>query len=85
MSNKVNIERLKFYADTKTEKNKFFCFKINSIMDLEARLIYFFKIMNIRAAWYECLDENRRVIENSKIDLNHFVDFKEVLFKINGC
>lgn len=65
------IERLKFYADTPTgEKNKYCCWDISSIMDLEDRLIYFMqKGWNIRAAWYEKIDtDTGEVKENSKID-----------------
>jgi hypothetical protein len=72
-------ERLKFYADTPQQKNKFFCFTINSMFDLEARLNYWLSKFYIRAAWYEC-KEDGKVISNDKIDLIAFVDYKEVKF-----
>jgi hypothetical protein len=76
------MERLKFYADTpRGEKNKYFCFKINSILDLEGRLIYWLKKgMYIRSAWYESIDEETGLIQNQKIDLVKFVDERQVLF-----
>lgn len=69
-------ERLKFYADTPIEKNKYFCFEIVSILELKAALWRFFdKGWNIRAAWYEkiCV-ENGKVIENSKLNLCEQMD-----------
>ena len=69
-------ERLKFYADTPMEKNKYFCFEIVSILELKAALWRFFdKGWNIRAAWYEkiCV-ENGVVIENSKLNLSEQLD-----------
>lgn len=78
----MTIERLKFYADTDTEKNKLFCFKINSIVDLPERLRYFLESKRfgyIRAAYYECI-ENNVVVENRKIDLVSFADYGETTF-----
>ena len=73
-------ERLKFYADvSEKNKNKFFCFKINSILDLENRLIYWMSKMYIRAAWYECIEDNK-VVDNKKIDLVTFTDYRVVKF-----
>ena len=72
-------ERIKFYADTKEQKNKFFCFKINSIMDLQPRMMYWMKKVYIRSAWYECI-ENDVVISNDKIDLTQLVDGGEPRF-----
>jgi hypothetical protein len=74
------IERIKFYADLQSgEKNKYFCFTINSIMELEGRLKYFMKKMYIRSAWYECI-ENGKVISNDRIDLTHYIDNNEAIF-----
>lgn len=73
-------ERLKFYADTSIEKNKYFCFEIVSILELQAALWRFFdKGWNIRAAWYEKINlENGNVVENSKLNvseqLNSYID-----------
>lgn len=75
----ATIEYLKFYADTDTEKNKMFCWKINSIIDLPDRLRYWMKKVYIRSAFYECR-ENNVVIENRKIDLVNFVDYGETTF-----
>jgi hypothetical protein len=76
-------ERLKFYADVSEKtKNKFFCFKINSILDLENRLKYWMSRMYIRAAWYECIEDNK-VIDNRKIDLSAYTDFQTVQFLSN--
>ena len=72
-------ERIKFYADTDKQKNKFYCFKINSIMDLQPRLMYWMKKVYIRAAWYECID-NGIVVNNDKIDLVLLLDYNEVRF-----
>ena len=64
-------ERLKFYADTPMGKNKYFCFKIESIMTLKDALWRFFdKGWNIRAAFYEKKNtETGEVIENSKLNI----------------
>ena len=73
-------ERLKFYADvSENKKNKFFCFQINSIMDIESRLKYWMSKMYIRAAYYEC-KINGETVENRKIDLNQFSNFNTVVF-----
>lgn len=75
-------ERLKFYADTPKEKNKYFCFEIVSILELKAALWRFFdKGWNIRAAWYEKINlENGNVVENLKLNvseqLNSYLDEK---------
>jgi hypothetical protein len=75
----IVIERLKFYADTDKEKNKYFCFTINSIMDLEERLKYFAQRMYIRSAWYECI-ENGKTTSNQRIDMVTFTDYNEISF-----
>ena len=72
-------ERLKFYGDTQFVKNKYFCFKINSIFDLEASLKRFMKLYYIRSAWYECIEDGT-VKENSRIDLTNFVDYNLLNF-----
>ena len=45
---------VKFYADTRQgDKNKYFCFKIKSILELRYAIIRFYdKGFNIRSAWY---------------------------------
>jgi hypothetical protein len=72
------IERLKFYAITETNPNQFFCYNINSIVDLEARLLYFSSKYQLKAAWYELI-ENGIVKENRRIDLVSFYDSGEAL------
>lgn len=61
-------EYLKFYGDTKTEKNKQFSWRINSITDLPDRLKYWAKRVEIRAAWYVCVDGGE-TITNQRIDM----------------
>ena len=80
-------ERLKFYADTPKEKNKYFCFEIVSILELKAALWRFFdKGWNIRAAWYEKINSKTGVVfENLRLnvseELNEYLDLK---FKIKS-
>ena len=76
------MERLKFYADTpRGDKNKFFCWKIDSILDLEKRLLYWMEQgYYIRAAWYEYVDEETGEKQNDKIDLIEFCESKAVFF-----
>jgi len=73
---------LKFYADTpRGEKNKYFCFSINSIMDIEARLLYWMqKGFYVRAAYYEFVDDETSETTNQQIDLIEFCESKAVLF-----
>ena len=74
------IERIKFYADVSDSvKNKFFCFRINSIFDLENRVRYWTSKFYIRAMWYECVEDGN-VVNNEKIDLVSFTDFRTVKF-----
>ncbi len=63
------IERLKFYADTPREKNKFFCWDNVSILDFEKKLIEFMfeKDFNIRAAWHETVNKETGEIKNLRI------------------
>jgi len=80
------MERLKFYADLPDgKKNKFFCWKINSIMDISARLSYFTnRGYYLRSAWYEHVDEDTGVKENREIDLiEYYEDRSNVLFTKN--
>ena len=70
------IERLRFYADTPTKKNKPFCWTC-SILDIEEKLIeYMLKGLTIRAAWYEkIIKETGEVLENTRINgLQHIFD-----------
>ena len=80
----ITTERLKFYCDTGTERNKLMTWKINSIFDLEDRVRYWMKRVTIRAAWYEVC-ENGKVVTNQKIDLDRFTetDFKDISFTKN--
>jgi hypothetical protein len=72
------VERLKFYADTPNgDKNKFFCFKIPSIIEIDKRLLYFMKKnWYIRSAWYECIEDGK-VKNNWQIDLVTFCSDNE--------
>jgi hypothetical protein len=65
------VERVKFYADTPMGKNKYFCFKLTSILALKEAIWRFFsKGWNIRAAWYEKINLNTgEVIENLKLKI----------------
>lgn len=77
------MERLKFYADTPDgKKNQRFCWTINSIVDIPARLNYFTnKGYYLRAAWYEYVDEETGEKDNQQIDLiEYYEDRSNVLF-----
>lgn len=68
-------ERLKFYADTPMEKNKYFCWKLDSILTLKEALWRFFdKGWNIRSAWYEKINLGTGEVENLKINLQTELD-----------
>jgi hypothetical protein len=74
---KVYQDRIKFYADSESCKNKFFCFKINSILDYEKTLKNFIsKGFNIRACWYEKINiQTGEIIENIRQpNLNSLID-----------
>ena len=71
----VYKERLKFYADTPQERNKYFCWEIVSIIALKERLWSFFdKGWNIKAAWYEKINQDTGEIENTRINLQKELD-----------
>jgi hypothetical protein len=63
------LERIKFYADTPhNEKNKFFCFKLTSIISLEDAIYRFIALgFLFRAVYYEKIHEDTGEIENQKI------------------
>ena len=67
----VFSERLKFYADTPMEKNKYFCWELSSILSLKDALWRFFdKGWNMRAAYYEKINKTTgEVIENKKLNI----------------
>ena len=75
MNSKTNFNKknnmdcyIKFYADTKSEKNKHFCFKIKSILELKAAIIRFYdKGFNIRACYFQELDKDTGEILNQRI------------------
>jgi hypothetical protein len=73
-------EFIKFYGDTPEIPNKLYTWRINSIMDLEARLKYWSQRVYIRAAWY-VLKENGKVTQCSRIDLDMYFNYQEVQFK----
>ncbi len=62
-------ERLKFFADTKYDRNKLFCWKV-SILNLEEALFRFFALgWSIRAAWYESINSETGETINQRIDV----------------
>jgi len=69
-------ERIKFYADTPQQSNKYFCYKISSILTLKEALWRFFdKGWNIRSAWYEKIDLNTgEIVENTKMNIQEHLD-----------
>lgn len=70
LTENVFLERLKFYADTPGAKNKYFCWKITSILALQDALRRFFdKGWNIRSAWYEKINQTSGETENHRIDV----------------
>jgi hypothetical protein len=77
-------EYLKFYGDTKTEKNKSFSWRINSITNLPERLKYWAERVEIRAAWYVCVEDGKKVA-NQRIDMNAWYndhsDDRQVILK----
>lgn len=81
-------ERLKFYADTPKEKNKYFCWKIDSVLTLKDALWRFFdKGWNIRSAWYEKIDLNTgEVISNTKLNIQELLtEYCNVKIKQKQC
>jgi len=71
------VERIKFYADTpQGQKNKFFCFTLRTIMDIEAAIFRFLrKGFYFRSCWYERINkETGEVIENTRVNMNDMVD-----------
>lgn len=70
------ISRIKFYADTpKGEKNKFFCFIIYDLDIIGFIRRFWLKGFNIRAAYYETIDDvTREVKYNKKINLMDVFD-----------
>ncbi len=71
----VYKERLKFYADTPKEKNKYFCWDINILTLKEALWRFFDKGWNIRSAWYEKIDlSTGEIVENSKLNIQSLLE-----------
>jgi hypothetical protein len=72
---KVYSERLKFYADTPKESNKYFCWE-TSILGLKETLYRFYdKGWNIRSAWYEKIDlSTGEVMENTRLNLQPILE-----------
>ena len=67
---KVYSERLKFYADTQKEKNKYFCFEVTVLSVKEAIWRFFSKGWTIRAMWYEKINlSTGEIVENSKLNI----------------
>ena len=67
--------RVKYYADTPMERNKYFCYNIRSILDVENHLFKVFdKGWHIRAAYFENIDQSTgEIIENTKINLKELI------------
>ncbi len=84
---KVYKERLKFYADTPSERNKYFCWSLTSILNLKDALWRFFdKGWNIRSAWYEKIEQGTgKITENSRLNIrelhDEYLDQKQFLAK----
>lgn len=71
----VYKERLKFYADTPKEKNKYFCWDINILTLKEALWRFFDKGWHIRSAWYEKIDlSTGEIVENSKLNMQSLLE-----------
>jgi len=71
------VERIKFYADTpQGEKNKFFCFNLRTVMDIEAAIIRFLhKGFYFRSCWYEKINKSTgEVLENTRVNMNDIID-----------
>lgn len=59
---------IKFYADTLNEKNKYFCFKIKSILELKNAIMRFYdKGFNLRAVYYSELNTTTGEFSNERI------------------
>lgn len=74
---KVYKCRLKFYANTpKNEINKYFCWEIESIFQLEDRIKHFIrKGYWIKAAYFENINiETGEILENSKVDIQRIIN-----------
>ena len=74
-SNPEYLCRIKYYADTPSERNKYFCYNIRSILDVEHHLFKVFdKGWRIRAAYFENIDQTTgEILENTKIDLKQII------------
>lgn len=79
-------ERLKFYADTEQEKNKYFCWSLTSVLSLKDALWRFFdKGWAIRSAWYEKLDTETGETENYRLNVQEqFDEYIKEKFAPNG-
>jgi len=78
------IERIKFYADTPLQKNKYFCFKIENIAHLRKALFRLqTKGFKFRAIWWEVVAKDTgEIIENERMSLDsinesYIVDLRE--------
>ena len=75
--NTLYNSRIKFYADTpRGEINKYHCFKVRNIFEVnEALLRFVSKGYIIKACWYEKIAlDTGKVIDNMKIDMVAFLD-----------
>lgn len=80
------MERIKFYADTDREKNKYFVWKITSILNIKDALWRFFdKGWAIRSCWYEKINEETGEVENQRINIQEQFDlYIKEKFTVNG-
>jgi hypothetical protein len=68
-------ERVKFYADSGTQINKLFCFKIKQTRIKECLFRFMDQGCNIRAAWYELINsETGEIIRNHRLPLQELKD-----------
>lgn len=71
MQEKKFIERIKLYADTGKDANKFFCWTVTGIDKVRANLYWHFsRGCKVRAAWYERINvDTGEVVMNSRLDV----------------
>lgn len=65
------IERVKLYADTGRESNKFFCWTVSGINGVRSNLYWHFGCgWKVRAAWYERVDgDTGEIVMNRRLDI----------------
>ena len=74
---KKYLSRVKFYADTPMgEKNKYFCWDIDSILSAEETVLRFMaKKWVIRAVWFENINtETGEITDNLRFNMSDLLD-----------